>query len=392
MPLPSSSASHVLVSGESDILWFGPENDRTDDDLDFYEAYLHWADGPLELRLGKQIVRWGKTDQLSPLDALNPQDLRQFIIPTLEDRKIPNWMARLRLFHAPLSLEAVSIPFFEPADMDFFGTDWALYRHTASVLERAPLPLPLKEAVSRVGVQREEPARTFRDAQWGLRAAGTFSGWDVAASYLYAWNPLPFIKSFPVKGIVSDGSFHPSEILQAASSAVFLPGDVAAGYKRTHVAGIEWETVFGSYGLRGEVAYFSDHVLLTSDLTSTAKASLFTVVGLDRQWDNDWYANLQIGHQHFFDHEGSTLYFERENVSLNGEMRKTFLRGDLEGRLRAMVMLTDGGSYWNPSLTYFRFRPLSLTFGLNLFAGPADTFLGTYGDNDQGYITIRYDF
>ncbi len=56
------------------------------------------------------------------------------------------------------------------------------------------------------------------------------------------------------------------------------------------------------------------------------------------------------------------------------------------------MMLTDGGSYWNPSLSYLRFRPLSLTFGLNLFAGPADTFLGTYGDNDGAYVTVRYDF
>ena len=55
-------------------------------------------------------------------------------------------------------------------------------------------------------------------------------------------------------------------------------------------------------------------------------------------------------------------------------------------------MLTDGGSFWNPSLTYLGFRPLSLTFGFNLFAGPADTFLGTYSDNDQTYVTVKYDF
>ncbi len=158
------------------------------------------------------------------------------------------------------------------------------------------------------------------------------------------------------------------------------------------MAGLEWETVLGPFGFRGETAYFSDTVLLTSDLTSTSTPSLFTVIGLDRQGDNDWYANLQLGHQVLFDDDEEILYFKRHNLSLNGELRKGFFRGDLEARLRAMLMLTDGGSYWNPSLSFLRFRPLSLTFGFNLFAGPADTFLGTYGDNDQAYVTVRYDF
>ena len=392
-PLSESfSAAHLLVSGESDLLWFGPDMDATDDRLNLYEGYLHWARGPLELRLGKQIVRWGKTDQLSPLDNLNPQDLRQFIIPTLEERKIPNWMGRLRLFHDPFSLEAVAIPFFEPAEVDFFGTDWALYRHTREVLAHAPLPPSLHEAFSQVGVHRDDPPRTLGNTQWGLRTAATVSGWDLAASWLYAWNPMPFIERFPVIGIDSDGSFKPSEILAGVTQGTFIAGDVAVSARRSHILGVEWETVLGSLGFRGETALATDTVLLTSALTSVTSPSLFTVIGWDRTWDSDFYANVQIGHQVLFDHDADILYFRRHNVSVNGEVRKGFLRGDWEARLRALVMLTDGGSFWNPSLTYLGFRPLSLTFGFNLFAGPADTFLGTYGDNDQTYVTVKYDF
>lgn len=384
--------SHLLVSGESDFLWFGPNRDWNDDDFSLYETYFQGSQGPWEFRLGRQIVRWGKTDQLSPVDNLNPQDLRQFVVPTLEEQKIPNWMALVRFFRQPFSLEAVAIPFFEPLEIDVFGTDWAVFRHTREVLKEAPLPLPLREAAASVGTDRTEPSRTFRNAQWGLRTGFTAGGWDMAASYLYGWNPMPLIKSFPVKGIRTDGSFDPDDILHVASQGMFVPGDVAIGYHRTHTVGVEWETVLGNYGFRGETALTSHAVFLTSDLTSVTQRVLFSVVGIDRTWANDWYANLQLGHQVLLDYDDSVLYFKRHNLSVNGEIRKDFLRGDLEARLRGLVLLTDGGSLWNPSVTYRRFAPLSITTGLNLFAGPSDTFLGTYSHNDQAYVTVRYDF
>ncbi|MEJ5349913.1 MAG: DUF1302 family protein [Desulfosoma sp.] len=384
--------SHVLVSGESDTLWFGPHRDWNDHEFKLYETYFHGTKGPWELRLGKQIIRWGKTDQLSPVDNVNPQDLRQFLVPTLEERKIPNWMARVRFLREPLSFEVVAIPFFEPADIDFFGTDWAVFRHTREVLKKAPLPAPLQKAVASVGIDENEPSHTFRNTQWGLRTGITLSGWDLAASYLYAWNPMPFITSFPVKGIRSNGSFDPDEIIKATFQGTLVPGNVTVDYQRTHTFGFEWETVLGPFGFRGETALSSHAVFLRSDLTSVTQRILFSVAGIDRTWPHDWYTNLQLGHQVLLDYDDSVLYFKRHNVSLNGEIRKDFLRGDLEARLRGMIMLTDGGSTWNPSLTYRRFAPLAVSAGLNLFAGPSDTFLGTYSHNDQAYVTLRYDF
>ncbi len=384
--------SHVLVSGESDTLWFGPHRDWNDHAFRLYETYFHGTKGPWELRLGKQIIRWGKTDQLSPVDNLNPQDLRQFIVPTLEERKIPNWMARVRFLQDPLFLEAVAIPFFEPADIDFFATDWAIFRHTREVLKKAPVPASLQEAVASVEIDENEPSHTLRNTQWGMRTGITLSGWDLAASYLYAWNPMPFIKSFPVKGIRSNGSFDPDEIMKATFQGTFVPGNVTVDYQRTHTFGLEWETVLGHFGFRGETALSSHAVFLRSNLTSVTQRVLFSVLGIDRTWPHDWYTNVQLGHQVLLDYDDSVLYFKRHNVSLNGEIRRDFLRGDLEARLRGLIMLTDGGSTWNPSLTYRRFAPLTITTGLNLFAGPSDTFLGTYSQNDQAYVTVRYDF
>ena len=86
------------VSVLSDYLYFGSEDETDEYDLNLHEAKYQYFTNRFDLSIGKQIIRWGKTDQISPVDTLNPQDLREFVIPEYEERKIPVWMADLKLF------------------------------------------------------------------------------------------------------------------------------------------------------------------------------------------------------------------------------------------------------------------------------------------------------
>jgi hypothetical protein len=383
----------AVVSGRSDLLWFGTRSDWNDWDLDLHEAYLHWSDGPLEVRLGKQIVRWGKTDQLSPVDVLNPEDLREGITWETEERKIPVWMARMKTFRGPFSLEGVLVPIFEPHDMNIFGTDWAVFRHLKGAVADDPLvPDIVKDAVDGIEARRREPARTLENVQWGTRLTARTHDWDLAVSAFQGFDPTPHITRFPIRNIRVDGTFSRESIESALSTGVFTGEDVEVRYKRFRMIGFDFETTWKDLGLRGEAAYFSDRAFLTDSLTSSTRPVFFGVLGADYAGPDGWYANLQLAFERIGGDTDRILYFEKENLSLNGEVSKELLRGDLEARLRFLLMLTDGGSYWNPSLTYLRFRPLSLTFGLNLFAGPADTFLGFFRENDQAVVSVRYDF
>ncbi|MGQ9750989.1 DUF1302 family protein [Desulfosoma sp.] len=381
------------VSARSDLLWFGTASDWNDWNLDFHEAYLHWSDASLEMRLGKQIVRWGKTDQLSPLDMVNPEDLREGITWDMEERKIPVWMARLRAFRGPLALEGVAVPFFEPHDIHLLSTDWAVFRHLKGAVAADPqAPPAVKDALGDIAVHRREPSRTAHHAQWGTRVTAQSHGWDLAVSYFDGFDPSPHLENFPVKNIHSDGTFSRESLENALLTGVLTQEDLEVRYKRFRMIGVDFETTYKSLGLRGETAYFSHRSFLTDSLTSTTHPVFDAVLGADYEGANGWYVNFQIGYRRIGGAMNRTLYFQRENISLNGEISKELLRGDLQARLRYLVMLTDGGSYWNPSLTVLRFRPLSLALGLNLFAGPADTFMGSYGDNDQYYVQCRYDF
>jgi len=389
---PGKSKRHVLASVESDYLWFGPDHCNDDYDLDLFESYLYWSQGPCEFKLGKQIVRWGKTDQISPVDNVNSQDLREFIIPDFEDRKIPNWMARIRIFGDSHTLEGIYIPFFEPSDIDYFGTDWAVFQHLKEDIRDSGLPSALKDYLEEKSVHESEPAKTFENGEWGVRVSGTIAEWDIALSYLYTWEDLPYYRRFPIKNLKVDNASSFEGLPNSLIDVSLTEEDIEVTYKRSHICGFEFETTVRNIGLRGEAAYFDRQSFLTNSLTSIRKPVFFYVLGADYSGENSWYINLQFAHQIISDYNDNILYFRRNNTSLNGQISKEFLRGNFETNLWYNYSLSDNGYYLRPRIICKYFRNLDITLGLNIFGGDADTLMGYYDDNDQVFLSFKYYF
>lgn len=345
----------VLASVQSDYLGFGPDPSSDDYDLDLYETYLSHATPDWDLRLGRQILRWGKTDQVSPLDNLNPQDMREFVLPDLEERKTPDWMGRLRIFPGQVTLEGVFIPFATENDFDFTGTTWAL----------------LGPESTRLRIQESEPGKGLDDAGWGLRAGTTVDGWDLAASFLHITEKNPHLRLDP---------FNPNG------------PTLHAEYRRQNILGLEFETTLDKFGLRGEAAYFDAQSLPTEDLDSERMPVLHYVLGLDYIGEADWYANIQFSHQHIFEYESEILFLREDNFYLNGEVNREFLRGQAMLKLRYAVDILDGGSFFTPEAILTYVKNLEVSLGLNLFFGPQDSYFGRYRDNDQIFLQATYFF
>ncbi len=387
---PEKSKRHVLASVESDYLWFGPDHYAKDYDLDLFEGYLYWSQGPYEFRIGKQIIRWGKTDQISPVDNLNSHDLREFIIPDIEDRKIPNWMARIRVFGDSHALEGVYIPFFEPSRIDYFGTDWAVYQHLKEDVRDSSLSTVLKDYLEGRSVRENKPAGTFENGEWGARVSSTIDECDISLSYLYAWEDLPYYESFPIKNLMVEDPSSLEDLSNALAAATLTEEDIEVTYKRSHVYGFEFETTAKEIGLRGEAAYFDQQSFLTSSLTSVRKPVFFYVLGADYSGESDWYINVQFSHQIISGYADDILYFRRDNTSLNGEITKEFWRGNLEAVFRYNYSLSDKSHYIYPKIVCKYVPDLEITLGLNLFGGDTDTLMGFYDANDQVFLSFKY--
>lgn len=392
VPGLKTSRNYLILSGDSDYLWFGPNESQDDCDLEIYEAYLNWGKGPLQLRLGKQLVRWGKTDEISPVDAVNTQDFRLFTLPDREERKLPNWLIRARLFLEAATFEGIYIPFFREDKIDYFGTDWAVFRHVKEDIEDTGLPQAFKDVFAGIEVREDDPANTLENGSVGARLSTSFAAVDVGLSYFYGYDPMPHFVDFPVQNISVSGAIDVENLEEQAARAVVTGEVVRAEYLRSQMVGLEFETTAGDFGLRGETAYFDARTFLTDSLNSVDRESVFSVLGLDYFGKQDWYANVQVVHQHIFDHQGDILYFEQDNLGVTWELSREFFRGRTETGLEGLYFLSDGSYTVNPWLRVEVMTALDAEIGLNLFGGDGDTLLGQYDMNDQAYLRLKYSF
>ncbi|MBW2043131.1 MAG: hypothetical protein JRI76_14065 [Deltaproteobacteria bacterium] len=383
---------HLLASVESDFLWFGPDPEYDDYDFDLFEGYLFYRRGFFDMTLGKQIVRWGKTDEISPVDVLNPQDLREFFLYDYAERKLPNWMARLRAGSGPVFLEGIWIPFFTPANFDYFDTDWAVFRHVKSDAAKSGLPGPIRSYIQSLSVNEDEPSDDLENSQYGARLAASFSGWDFGVSYVYGWETLPFFESFPIKNIQVDGAISYEALRNALKNAVFTDEAVEATFKRYQSWGFEFETTVSVFGLRGEFAYYDDQSFLTRSLTSIQKPVYHYVLGLDYSSLSDWYVNFQFSHQVVSDYDPKILYFRKDNYLLLGKIEKGFLGKKLLLKLDYSFNLEQSDFYLSPEIVIKSIPNLELGFGATLFEGDPDTLMGQYDANDAAFINVKYHF
>jgi len=382
----------IFASVMSDYLWFRNDGSRDDFSTELYEGYIEFSEQKWDLRAGNQIVRWGKADEISPVDNLNSQDLRESITLRLEDRKLPVFMLRARYFLPEGTIEGIYKPHFRSAKTDFFGSDWATLKHLKTQVRRSTtLSQALKDYLTGLEIREKEYSTGLENGEAGLRFTGTVGNLDYGISYLYTRNPFPFIESFPIKNInVSSPSAE--ALLGQLAQAQLLDEDIIVTYERNQVIGAEVETTMGLFGIRGEAAYMTDQVFLKNDLTSTGKHILHYVLGIDRTFTDDWYANLQLYQRKIFSYDDRILFDHEFESGLFLRINKTLFHDKLRLNLDSFYNLTDNGFYLNPEVELRYVDNLSIFAGLNIFDGKADTFLGNYDRNDQGYLAVRFSF
>lgn len=84
------------------------------------EAYVNAYLGPLDLRVGQQIIVWGKADAFNPTNNLTPFDL-SVRSPIEDDRRIGNVAARGFLNFQPFKLEMVWVPMYAHTKLPNLG-------------------------------------------------------------------------------------------------------------------------------------------------------------------------------------------------------------------------------------------------------------------------------
>jgi hypothetical protein len=355
------------------------------------EIYLNLAGGGGYLGIGTQIVRWGRTDEISPIDVVNPEDLTELFINRRAERKLAVPMVRLGLLRGPGSLEFVYLPVFRESEIIYFESDWAVFPHARARLA-GESPAPVEEYARNLQLEENKPSSQIENGEWGARLAGSLPNLDVGLSYFYGWEDTPLPAARTARGeSIRQIIFHPERAGRVFSSLLSpLTGDDLTfdmEFHRFHLFGLDAATTWRDIGFRAEAAYFKDrHFITSTDGTLVREDNIHLVFGADYTLSDDVYLNALYSFDKVLDSEGFELR-PRTQQDIVGDITWDIREDVLTFSMFAFYSLSDGSLYFNPLMLWGALDNFSLETGFNLIWADEGAILSPYRDNDTVYVS-----
>ncbi len=336
-------------------------NDDTFDD-DAYEArlregYLRYSTGDVDIRLGNQIISWGRADALNPTDNLSPRNYT-LLVPENDDQRLGTTAVKVDYHLSDVTATFVYVPLFS----------------------QSKVPIP------------PQPGITVTDKKPNGGSAGV---------------KLDYVGS-AIEGSVSfyDGFDLIPDLQIESLSAAGL--DLSLRHRRIKVLGLDGAATVGDYGLRWEGAY--TWTLKDSADPLRKKPFFYAVAGFDRTFDGNININLQYYLRHVTGYRDPAaipnpnlrdlavqagLLFNQTRKFDNGvsmRIASTWLNDTLEGEIAGVVSLSGGDAYLKPRLIYALNDHWKARLGADIFMGEKTKFFGRLQDNSSVFLELQYNF
>ena len=339
------------------------------------EVFVTLDTNNLDVVLGRKMLRWGTGDGINPLDLINPIDHRDPIASGRADTRVPvvlgQAILRLPTFGSlqEATLEGVVIPLAQVNELNAAGSAWE---------GRALRELREAEAQGRLLLgSQQEPDELVDDAEFGLRLAVTFSGWDLALIGFYGHIDSPV---FARDRVVVSGGDELSRLTPTHPSF--------------HAFGINFAKGLDRSTIRGELSVKPDLPVMLSDpgaMPGYARRSVIEgVMGVDRTFGTNLYTNFQ----YFFTYieDAGDLVNERHDHGMTYEVHDLFLRDDLKAGVRGVISFSDKSWTFEPYAELSLGDDWLLATSLLVFEGPEDSRFGQFTANDMLNVRLRYSF
>lgn len=352
----------AAYSGSND---FYPSDVKKDQRSNLYllENYIDFGAGNWEYRLGKQNVVWGEMVGLFFADVVSARNMREFILPSFDMIRIPQWAARAEYFNDDFHAELVWIPV---ASYNAIGKPGA---------EFFPFVPP---TVPGYATQYEDellPSRTLSNTNYGLRLSTLVDGWDLS---VFAYSSMDIEPTFYRQAVAAP---QPTFSYQARHNRIDQYGGTLA-------------KDFGSIVLKGEFVYTHGRDFYVTTPTDSdgvvAQNTVDWALGLDFSLPAETRLNLQAFQRLFLDYQPGLISDKRENgysVLLNHKFNSK-----LEAELTWIASFNRTDWLARPRLLWSFERNWRLAVGVDIFDGPPLGFFGRYADKDRVYSELRYSF
>lgn len=342
-----------------DLSDFYPAAVRRDQRYDLFlrENYVDVSAGDFDFRLGRQHVIWGEMVGLFFADVVSAKDMREFVLPSFDIIRIPQWAVRAEYSKNDTHAELLWIPVPTLDEIGKPGADF--------------YPGPLRGAASFLGEDRS--GRNVGNSNYGIRLSQLINGWDISGFYYHSLDASPTFYR------VSD----PAEPL------VFQPR-----HDKIDQAGATLAKDFGSIVLKGELVYTDGrkYNLLrpTAENGLVRQDTLDYVLGLDFSLPAETRMNLQFFQRVFFAHDPDIVPDRVENsasILLNGKPWQK-----VEAQVLLIHSLNRSDWMFRPRLSWNFERNWRWAIGADVFGGQPTGLFGRFDQNDRVYTEMRYSF
>jgi hypothetical protein len=297
----------------------------------------------LAFDLGKQFIRWGRADILSPTDRFAPRDY----LNVIDTEFLAVLGARASVHAGGETFEAVWVPRMTPSRLPLINQRW-------TVIPPEATDFALKDEGSVFPKQAEQGAR------WSH--AGRF---EMGLSFFNGFNHLPQI----------------NPDIDAAHSIIRL----TRTYPDLRTYGLEFAVPTPTFVLKGESAYFTSP-------SSTAEQYVLYVVELERQIGEWLLDGGYAGEVVTESHEGFPFAAERGvarsiigRASYTVDPRRTVA-------IEAAVRQNGQGLYSKADYSQTFGQHWRLTVAGVVLAGDSADFLGQYQRNSHMSAAVRLSF
>jgi hypothetical protein len=322
------------------------------------EFYLDYTLKNSDVRIGKQLLPWGRADRINPTDSLTSRDYR-WLAAEEEDARYGNTGIRYNYHLNDYTLTGVWMPSMSTS--------------------RIPLGTQYQ---SQVQIKQPDNLDNF-----AAKLDYTGTGLDGSLSFYNGVDTSPTLEQN------FSNSVQPFSLIN----------------RRIQRYGADAAVAMGSYTLRTEMAYTQTGKSNTE--FSGKKYDYFqSVVGIERQFANSFNVNFQMVWQSAFDWRGANSWQTSEQKQLSifqqiinqqparnylgiaYRVSKKLFNDNLELELSGLGLTANQGFLMRPRVRYQVNDESSLVLGGDYYNGDNDTIFGRLNDNKTVFLEANYNF
>jgi hypothetical protein len=341
------------------------------------EGYGEFTTGRWDVRAGKQIIAWGRADELNPTDVITPKDYLLLLPEGQTAYRYGVTALQADYFLTPaVRATGVWVPVFSPS----------------------VIPLTVPDGVR---LHERLPAIRLEDGSVGVKLDHSGGKLDASIAYYYGFNLLPEVRVESVAQDAATGSTH---------------ADVALVHPRRHMIGADFATALGRFGYRGEVAYV--HTPNESGRrVDEVTPYLYYVLGVERTFFENLNVIVQyvgryvvnrvdparaladpdplLGQARFLAARETFVINQQLDTVQNGwsaRIDKRWWNDTLDFELLSLHEVERNDFFLRPTIAYDLADNWRATVGGEIFHGPKHSFLGRVEKNTGAFVEVKYSF